>query len=150
MTRQASAPANPSGRVIETLVEGAKRTGEPDRYAGKRAWMRFKAAERLEVTAAVNDPLSYASATMHNVSRGGCAFWSKRSFEGGTIIYVRQFLPDGSAAWLRARVRHCTAGLRGYLTGVSFDLPEIEAPGMPLALRSSPVNPRIRAARRVR
>lgn len=117
--QQATPPETDS--PIEQLVETARECGTKDRYAGKRQWARFKSAERLEVATAPDDPKSYLAVVMHNVSSGGCGFWSRRRFEPGSLLYLRRFKTGEAGPWAMARVRHCTFGIRGFLTGLVFE-----------------------------
>lgn len=118
---------------IQKLVTSAQEQGTPDHYTGKRRWMRFSAGMPLEIT---TDPgVSSASmhVTMHNVSEGGFAFWSKRELRQHTPLFVREFSTEGDREWVAGQVRHCTTGIRGYLVGAEFEnsLPENEADAQP-------------------
>lgn len=57
---------------------------------------------------------------MHNVSTGGFAAWSQAELERHDTLYVREFASEGERPWLKAVVRHCTRGIRGYLIGAEF------------------------------
>ena len=111
---------------IHKLVTSAQEQGAPDRYTGKRSWTRFSAGMQLEIT---TDP-GIASASVHvimqNVSEGGFAFWSRRELRQHTLLFVREFSRESEGEWIGARVRHCTAGIRGYLVGAEFDHPAAE------------------------
>ena len=118
---------------ISKLVTAAEQQGAPDRYPGKRRWKRFYAGMPLEITADPADPGAAMHVTMHNVSEGGFAFWSKRDLRQHTTLFVREFSKEGDRDWVAAQVRHCTAGIRGYLVGAEFEnsLPEDEAGAQP-------------------
>ena len=106
---------------IRRLLEEAEAGGASDAYAGKRGATRFTEGVQLEVA---TEPFARAETwpvTMHNLSEGGFAFHSRRSLDQGAIIYVREFNSDAPAVWLRARVRHRTRSLQGFLIGASFD-----------------------------
>ena len=103
------------------LVTSAQEQGEPDRYTGKRHWMRFSAGMRLEITTDPAKPTASVHVTMQNVSDGGFAFWSKRDLPLYTPLFVREFSTDGDREWVAAKVRHCTVGIRGYLIGGEFE-----------------------------
>lgn len=106
---------------IHRLVESAQEMGRPDRYTGKRQWMRFAAGMRLQITTNRDDPSASTHVTMQNVSEGGFAFWSKRDLPQHTIIFVREYSDDGTNEWVAAAVRHCTSGIRGFLVGAQFE-----------------------------
>jgi len=105
---------------IAKLVEYARAFGDEDLYHGKRAWPRFNAALQLEATKDPQEPSVVWTVAMHNVSIGGFAAWSKTELERHDTVYVRQFSASGQRPWLKAVVRHCTRGLRGYLVGAEF------------------------------
>lgn len=98
--------------------------GEADYYAGKRGTKRVAEGLQLEMTA--SDPSAggpCSAVSMHNISEGGFAFWSRRKLEKRTSLFVREFSKDNSRPWLPAHVTHCTVGIRGFLIGAAFDLP---------------------------
>ena len=103
------------------LLRMAWRDGLQDQYAGKRCWPRFLVGMPLEMTADPGGQRDCQPVTMHNVSDGGFAFWSKRRILIKTRIYVREFSKDNSRVWLPVFVTHCTTGIRGYLVGVKLD-----------------------------
>ena len=105
---------------VHRLVASAQATGEPDSYTGKRHARRIAEGMQLEVTEDSSKPSSTMALTMHNVSKGGCAFWCKRKLELRSRLYVREFSANNSLPWLPAYVTHCTQGIRGYLIGVGF------------------------------
>ena len=111
---------------IARLVETAGQSGEADQYAGKRHFTRFAEGMRLEVTLNPAQPSGAWGVYMHNVSDGGFAFWSKKEVPARTTMYVREYAEDNSQGWLKARVTHCTVGIRGFLVGAAFEQP---APG---------------------
>jgi hypothetical protein len=74
----------------------------------------------LDITTEPKGPAEWRTVYMHNVSLGGCAFWSKRALSHKTAVWVRQVVESGQAPWLAAEVSHCTVGIRGFLIGVSF------------------------------
>jgi hypothetical protein len=114
---------------IQKLVTSAQEQGAPDRYTGKRRWMRFSAGMRLEITTDPGVPSASVHVTMQNVSEGGFAFWSKRGLQQHTPIFVREFSNEGDREWVAAQVRHCTTGIRGYLIGAEFENPSAEHEG---------------------
>ena len=121
---------------IQKLVTSAQEQGAPDRYTGKRQQTRFSAGMQLEIS---TDP-GISSASVHvimqNVSEGGFAFWSRRELRQHVLLFVREFSRESAGEWIGARVRHCTAGIRGYLVGAEFDNPttDDERSGGPLRL----------------
>lgn len=120
---------NSSDPEVNYLVGIAKEQGEPDSYAGKRTWTRYRAGMRLDVTNDPADPSAICSAIMENVSAGGCSFWTKRRLPHNTRVHVREFPTDEETEWLSAAVHHCTVGIRGFLIGVAFDdVPAGQAP----------------------
>lgn len=110
-------------KVIQKLVTSAQEQGTPDRYTGKRRWMRFTAGMRLEITTDPAVPSASVHVTMQNVSEGGFSFWSKRELRQFAPLFVREFSTDGDREWLAAHVRHCTSGIRGHLVGAEFENP---------------------------
>lgn len=108
---------------IERLVATAGAVGEPDQYTGKRAARRFAVGMRLDVATDPNVPACLWPVIMHNICDGGFAFWSRRQLRNGGEIWVREFTSDDSAPWISAWVTHCTVGIKGYLTGATFDRP---------------------------
>lgn len=126
---------------VNYLVGIAKEQGEPDSYAGKRTWTRYRTGMRLDVTNDPTDPSVVCSAIMENVSVGGCSFWTKRRLPQDTRVFVREFPTDEETEWLPAAVHHCTVGIRGFLVGVAFDdVPAGQAPQNDMqACHSEPV-----------
>jgi len=107
---------------IARLVGIAKEQGSADIYAGKRQRTRYRAGMPFE---ARTEPASESTAwfvKMHNISISGFACWSKKPVKEGSRMLVREFPDDKPKIWLPARVRHCSAGIRGYLIGAAFDL----------------------------
>ena len=92
-----------------------------DDHAGNRAALRFAAGMQLDVTPDPGDSAGSWPVTMHNVSDGGFAFWSRRQLLKGDPIGVRKSSADNSAPWIPSHVTHCTVGIRGYLVGARFD-----------------------------
>ncbi|MFH1264454.1 MAG: PilZ domain-containing protein [Planctomycetota bacterium] len=105
------------------LRDAAESQGQPDRYTGKRSYVRFNAALHLDVSVDPADTPESWPVIMQNASGGGCAFWSKRWMAVGTQLLVRQFASDQDEAWAPGQVQHCTPGLRGFLVGVEFEDP---------------------------
>jgi hypothetical protein len=107
---------------IARWVELAGQRGVADLYAGKRHWTRFAEGMRLDVT--LNPILASASwgVYMHNVCDGGFGFWSKKEVPRRASMFVREYTEDNSQGWVKARVTHCTVGIRGYLIGAAFEL----------------------------
>ena len=118
---------------IRKLVTAAEQKGTPDRFPGKRRWTRFYAGMRLEITTDPAIPSASSHVVMQNVSEGGFAFWSKRDLRQHRTLFVREFSKEGDREWVAAQVRHCTAGIRGYLVGAEFEnsAPEDEAGAQP-------------------
>ena len=107
---------------IRKLVTSAQGHGMPDRYTGKRRWMRFTAGMRLEITTDLGVPSAAEHVTMQNVSEGGFSYWSKRELKQYTSLFVREFSARGDREWVAAQVRHCTTGIRGFLIGAIFEI----------------------------
>ena len=107
-------------REIDRIVATAGQVGEPDLYAGKRHSTRFAEGMQLEVTTDPTNPRASWGVCMHNISEGGCAFWSRRKLEIRSAIYVREYSGDEKQPWLRGYVTHCTVGIRGFLIGAAF------------------------------
>ena len=108
---------------IARLVATAGQAGEADMYAGKRHFTRFAEGMRLEVTLNPTQPSGSWGVYMHNVSDGGFAFWSKKEVPARTTLFVREYTDDSSQGWMKAKVTHCTVGIRGFLVGAAFNSP---------------------------
>ena len=106
---------------IERLLRAAGEGGDIDSYAGKRDDVRVAEGLQLEVTTNRQDSSAAWAVTMHNVSGGGIAFWSRRDIGERTAIHIREFSPDTPHSWIPANVRHSTLGIRGHLIGALFD-----------------------------
>jgi len=126
-------PPSGDGQVAQ-WVESASQQGEADAYAGKRDCIRFAEGMSLEVTLNPDRPAASWRVYMHNVSHGGFAFWSKKTVLAWATVFVREYTDDNSLAWVKARVTHCTMGIRGFLIGAAFELP----PPLPVSDNSSP------------
>ncbi len=109
-----------AGSEIQRLVESAGAEGHADEFTGQRDSTRFAAGMQLDVATDTSNPNCTWPVTMHNVSDGGFAFWSKRQFRMGCEIFVREFSADNSLPWVSAVVTHCTTGIKGYLVGAQF------------------------------
>ncbi len=110
------------GLEVERLIRMAGEYGAPDSYSGKRRAPRIKNDLRLELTTDLQQTGDIHAVAMHNISKKGLGLWSKKQFNRSTIVYVREFSDDWPRPWIKARVNHCTSGLRGFLVGVEFDL----------------------------
>ena len=121
MAIQNDAAVDTKLKGVAQLVESAA-DGEVDSYAGKRHNARITEGVQLEVTEDLRG--KPVAVSMHNVSDTGCAFWIKRKLDVHSLLYVRQFTQDNSAAWMPARVTHCTQGIRGFLVGAAFGAQE--------------------------
>jgi len=107
----------------ETLLSHVRDSAQPDSYAGKRRWTRWKAGIPLEIAKDTADPSAIQRGSMQNVSGGGIAFWSKTTLGFTDPIWIREFSPEEPLPWMPARVVHCTRGIRGFLIGAEFDNP---------------------------
>jgi len=105
------------------LLTLARKHGERDVYAGKRAWVRYVLGMQIDVTTDPTTPSTAWSVVMHNVSGGGIGVWSKRALPVGSLIHIRDHTHANSSVWLPARVTHSTIGFRGHLIGALFDHP---------------------------
>ena len=110
-------------QAISKLLKDAREQGVADSYSGKRCGVRYRAAMQLDSTTDTDDRTADWPVTMHNVSGGGCAFWSRQELVTGTPILIRPFGSDDEGGWIPACVQHCANGLRGYLVGAAFDDP---------------------------
>lgn len=122
---------------IRRLIRAAADAGTPDRYKGKRHCSRFANALMLEASQSPANPREIYGVTMHDISEGGIAFWSRRVFPIRTPIYVREYTPGKPGVWLAAQVTHCTLGIRGYLVGVRFALTPAPSAAPQRSVRSS-------------
>ncbi len=102
------------------LVELARDMGEPDTYPGKRGWSRYNAALPLEFTVDPHQTAGIAPATMHNISGGGVAFWSRKDIPLHSIVFIRGWSDESPTLWVGAKVCHATIGLKGFLIGAEF------------------------------
>ena len=107
-------------REVDRLINAAGEGGEADWYGGKRHSTRVSEPIQLEVCEDLQVPGKSWPVSMHNISAGGFALWSKRKVEPKKRLYVREFTEYGSATWLPAYVTHCTVGIRGFLIGAAF------------------------------
>lgn len=123
MTTTSNSSSTSDAQEIQKLVTSAQQQGVPDCYTGKRRWLRLSAGMRLEISTDPEVPSASVHVTMQNVSEGGFAFWSKRELRQDTPLFVREFSTEGDREWVAAKVRHCTAGIRGYLIGGEFENP---------------------------
>ncbi|MGD2109478.1 MAG: PilZ domain-containing protein [Phycisphaerae bacterium] len=114
---------------IARLLRAVGKGGANDIYAGKRRKPRVADRIQLEITTDLTKPALSCAVTMQDVSEGGVSFWSRRDLEPGDVAYIREFSSDNRCSWIRVRVRHRTAGLRGYLVGACFDKDETSKPG---------------------
>jgi hypothetical protein len=113
-------PTINSPKEIERLVGCASTSGRPDRYTGKRKWPRFLAEIPFEATLNPSKQDETWTVSLHNISLGGVALWSKRRLDLHERFFVRQCPIDTDTEWLPATVCHCTAGIRGFLLGATF------------------------------
>lgn len=109
---------------VKRLMRIAEEIGMPDSYSGKRATPRVKTGLRLELTTDLSQSDDVQTISMHNLSESGLAFWSKQQFNRNATVYLREFSEDQPRPWLQAHVTHCTNGIRGFLIGAEFDLPD--------------------------
>jgi hypothetical protein len=120
MTAQGKDSSGNSEREITRLVSSAETEGEPVGIGGHRDATRFAVGMQLDVSTDPQVPSCTWPVTMHNISQGGFAFWSKRQLRVGSVLWVREFSADNSKPWIGAEVTHCTVGIRGYLVGGRF------------------------------
>ena len=107
--------------LASILLEQAVEIGEPDTYAGKRAWTRYRLGMRVEATTDPTRPSASWHVNIHNVSGGGIAFWSTAHLPNALAVWIRDCVENEKPRWLKGRVAHCTVGLRGHLIGVELD-----------------------------
>jgi len=115
-------PTSNDGQVAR-WVASAGQQGKADSYAGKRHSIRFAEGMSLEITLNPDRPAASWRVYMHNVSHGGFAFWSKKTVLAWSTVFVREYTDDNSLGWVKARVIHCTMGIRGFLIGAAFEPP---------------------------
>jgi len=106
---------------VARLLGVANREGIADYYLGKRGDTRFAVSIALEVTTDPDRAASAFPASLHNISDGGFAFWSRHKVPIMTQILVREFSGDDPRPWVPACIEHCTTGIRGYLVGARID-----------------------------
>ncbi len=111
-----------AGRTeISRLVAEAKVEEIATGLGSQRDTERFAMGMRLDVTTDICNPSGHWPVTMHNISDGGFAFWSRKQLRNHAEIWVREFSSDDSMPWVLARVEHCTVGILGYLVGGKFE-----------------------------
>jgi signal transduction histidine kinase/DNA-binding response OmpR family regulator len=86
--------------------------GQGDVFTGKRCWPRTYWGMRLEITTAGAEASDLRHVTMHDISGGGCGFWSKDKIAAGTKLLIREWSSEA-----------CTLGIAGYRIGAAFDDP---------------------------
>lgn len=109
---------------IQRLMQGVRARGRRDTYDGKRARRRIRDGLQLEITA---DPTTARDARvvpMHDISETGVALWSRSALPVRSVIYLREYSDHGNHPWLRARVKRCDRGIRGFFVGCVFEQPE--------------------------
>jgi len=121
-TKGGNLPSSNGGQAAR-WVESAGQQGDADAYAGKRNSKRFTEGMSLEVTLNRTQAAGSWGVYMHNVSDGGFAFWSKKEVPARTSMFVREYTDDNCQGWVKAKVTHCTVGIRGYLIGAAFEHP---------------------------
>jgi len=105
------------------LIGHAREVGEPDTYAGKREWTRYRIGVRVEATTDPTRANASWHVNVHDVSGGGVGFWSKQKLPIASTVWVRDCFEDSETTWLKGRVCHCSVGMRGHLIGIAFDQP---------------------------
>src|ERR1043166_9487260 len=100
--RNSSTPVRPE---VQLLVQSAQSGGETDNYSGKRTAARVTESLQLEIS---EDPSKgkVVCTSMHNVSESGCSFWCRKKLQRGEKMFVREFNPEKSNAWIEAYVTH--------------------------------------------
>ncbi|MGD2109481.1 MAG: PilZ domain-containing protein [Phycisphaerae bacterium] len=142
MTRESSSDVVATTMEIARLVAAARKHGETDAYTGKRNAARVSEGMQLEVTTNANDPSGVWAVSMHDVSKGGVAFWSKKDLKPYTFIYIREFSGRTDRVWVPAQVKHRTVGIRGFLIGASFLLaPSADQPAPDRPQSAPPTGP---------
>ncbi len=105
--------------VVQTWVNHAAKTGQPDAYNGKRRWTRITWDATLAVSVLSgrhNGEILYVRAK--DVSLGGLSFVSRKPLATHTPVEIAADCnPDSTTAV----VRHCTPTIGGYIIGVEFD-----------------------------
>lgn len=105
---------------VRRLMAVAAEIGQADRYGAKRKTPRIRAALWLDFTL---DPAVEADTEQiqsQNISETGIGFWLRKRLQLGQVVYVRDHSDERAHLWLKARVHHCTTGLRGFLVGCEF------------------------------
>jgi len=123
MTVSVQAPPNSDQQEIYRLLDSARLNGSEDKYTGKRRHTRYNVGLACELTTDPAKPSKQWFVSLHNLSGGGFACWSKTQLKPRTRIFLREFAPENPGAWISGQVCHCTPGLRGYLIGAIFENP---------------------------
>ena len=113
----------PDQHELSRLLKDARVDGKPDARLGKRAWLRYRWGIRLEVAVGPIDSNAHLQVAMHDISEGGCGFWSREKIPLETEVSIREWSPDGPGRWLPAVVTHCSVGFSGHRIGVQFRNP---------------------------
>lgn len=120
----------PGQGEINRLLGVAREHGQVDVFPAKRRWPRAYWGTRLEVAVGSADASDSRQVIMHDISGGGCGFWSREKIPVGTKLRIREWSPQTQAAWLPATATHCTLGVAGYRVGAAFDQPLLtDSPG---------------------
>jgi len=124
MTDSRQATRQSDAHEILRLVEAARTNGAVhDGYTGKRRCTRYNGGLACEMSTDPTNDSALWFVSLHNVSGGGFACWSKTRLHSNIRVFLREFSAEQSGVWIPAIVRHCTAGIRGYLIGAAFENP---------------------------
>jgi len=103
---------------VERFTSVARRRSECDPVQRRRSKRRYHRSWPLAVLHHGVD----ISAALHNASDEGIAFLSHNPVAPDTVVFIKLFCYDESAAYVPAVVRHSTGTEHGYLIGCEFAL----------------------------
>jgi hypothetical protein len=103
---------------VERFTDVARQRSESDPVQRRRSRRRYQRSWPLAVMLDGAD----VSAALHNASDEGIAFLSHNPVMPDTVVFIKLFCYDESAAYVPAVVRHSTSTEHGYLIGCEFAL----------------------------
>ncbi len=102
--------------AVERFAEAIRQRSESDPVQRRRSKRRYQRSWPLTIR---YDGVQL-SAALHNASEEGIAFLSCEAIRPGTVVFLRLFCYDDSAAYVPAVVRHSTNTDHGHLVGCEF------------------------------
>lgn len=119
MTQALNAEQQEIARLL--IVVAGQNAG--DVYLGKRGRRRYRLHTPFDAMLDLSDPSSVFPVMLHNLCESGIGFLARRQFSRGENLYIREFTDDGTSAWLRIQVTHCTQCVSGFIIGAEHYCP---------------------------